>query len=207
MTDINPIYTQQWYLTNYLQSKCSYREIARAVEKQILGAKLPPPQSVIDFGCSYGGMIEAMQCILRIPSSAAYGIDNHNDVAWLQYEGGYIKADLNEVKQLSVHADIAICIETAEHLKPESADKLVDLLCRASDYIVFSAATPGQGGTDHLNEQPHEYWAAKFDAHGFKERDVLRQNLSERCLPWYRNNIFVYARETEERSNEGKGGV
>jgi hypothetical protein len=41
------------------------------------------------------------------------------------------------------------------------------LLSQLSNRIVFTAAPPGQGGTDHVNEQPPSYWIAKFSVRGF----------------------------------------
>lgn len=63
--------------------------------------------------------------------------------------------------------DLALCLEVAEHLKPEFADTLIDTLTSITKRIVFSAATPGQGGLHHYNEQPMEYWLEKFDVRGF----------------------------------------
>lgn len=65
------------------------------------------------------------------------------------------------------HFDLALCIEVAEHLPPDRADYLVDLLTSSADTVFFSAAHPGQGGTLHLNEQPREWWLEKFRARGF----------------------------------------
>lgn len=66
-------------------------------------------------------------------------------------------------------ADLSICFEVAEHLESHWADRLVDTICEHSKCIIFTGATPGQGGSYHYNEQPHEYWLEKFETrHGFK---------------------------------------
>src|SRR5262249_48198784 len=64
--------------------------------------------------------------------------------------------------------DIAISLDVAEHLPEKVADRYVGLLCGLSSIVIFSAATPGQGGTDHVNEQPHSYWIEKFSACGYR---------------------------------------
>jgi hypothetical protein len=71
--------------------------------------------------------------------------------------------------------DVVICTEVAEHLPASSADRLVSMLCSMSGTVVFTAATPGQEGTDHINLQPHEYWIEKFKALGFGLEPGLMQ--------------------------------
>lgn len=43
-----------------------------------------------------------------------------------------------------------------------------------SDVIMFSAAYTKQGGNNHINEQPHTYWAKKFISHDFVPYDIFR---------------------------------
>ena len=56
----------------------------------------------------------------------------------------------------------------AEHLPARSADIFLDNLSwHAKKIIFFTAAEPGQGGIDHVNEQPNDYWIEKFNVRGF----------------------------------------
>jgi hypothetical protein len=64
-------------------------------------------------------------------------------------------------------ADLVVCTEVAEHLPASCADRFVRLLASISDTIVLSAAIPGSGGTDHVNEQPNAYWIARLEQHGY----------------------------------------
>jgi SAM-dependent methyltransferase len=64
--------------------------------------------------------------------------------------------------------DVAYSIEVAEHLPPELGDRLVDVVCELAPLVVFSAATPGQGGIGHINEQPPEYWERRFRERGYE---------------------------------------
>jgi hypothetical protein len=59
-------------------------------------------------------------------------------------------------------------MEVAEHLPKSCARRFVQLLTALSPLVVFTAATPGQGGVDHVNEQPHEYWIDLFQSQGFQ---------------------------------------
>ena len=87
----------------------------------------------------------------------------------------------------------------AEHLNRRCADGIVRNLTKGDWTIVFSGATPGQGGYDHLNEQPHEYWIDKFARRGYRldeERtERFRFALREaEAAPWYAKNVMVLSR-------------
>jgi hypothetical protein len=56
----------------------------------------------------------------------------------------------------------------------------------------------GQGGHDHINEQPYEYWRDKFLAHDYVLIDYLREAVkgNRAVEPWYRyNTLFFVKRE------------
>ena len=59
----------------------------------------------------------------------------------------------------------------------------------------FSAAIPYQRGTDHLNEQWPDYWAALFADHGYVPVDGIRPLVwsNAAVLPFYRQNIMIFA--------------
>jgi len=75
--------------------------------------------------------------------------------------------------------DLALCIETLEHIEQQYADQVVKNLCSLSDLLIVTAAGPGQAGTNHLNLQPLSYWEEKFSQHGYK-----RQYADEFYLVW-----------------------
>jgi hypothetical protein len=70
--------------------------------------------------------------------------------------------------------------------------------------IVFSAAVPGQGGQNHLNEQPFDYWQEKFlklDYHFF---DIFRDRYWEKKDVdwWYKQNMFLAAHASFDFAEE-----
>jgi SAM-dependent methyltransferase len=73
--------------------------------------------------------------------------------------------------------DVAYSIEVGEHLPPELGDRLVRLVCELAPLVVFAAATPGQGGTGHVNEQPPEYWERRFRERGYSPRPDATETL------------------------------
>ena len=76
------------------------------------------------------------------------------------------KFDIETQDPPDLAADLVVSFEVAEHLPESIADRYVALMCAMANDVVISAAPPGQGGTDHVNEQPPEYWIEKFVGHG-----------------------------------------
>jgi len=73
--------------------------------------------------------------------------------------------------------DLALCLEVGEHLPPELGNRLVRLLSELSPTVVFSAASPGQGGIGHINEQPKEYWLTRFEDRSLCFQGALTEQL------------------------------
>jgi SAM-dependent methyltransferase len=161
-------------------------------------AREAAPASVLDVGCGSGGLLAALR-ELGIP-----GLGMEHSAAGL----AACRARGLEVRATDLCADVALperrfgaatCLEVAEHLPPERADALVHLLTAASDVVLFTAATPGQGGTGHLNEQPHAYWMDRFADRGFPldagATARLRAEWEARGVAWwYARNVMLFRR-------------
>jgi len=61
----------------------------------------------------------------------------------------------------------------------------------------MTAATPGQGGTHHVNEQPREYWYKKFRSRGYsynqKAVEDLRDQIEVEQSDWIGDNLMVFS--------------
>ncbi len=87
---------------------------------------------------------------------------------------------------------LVVCTEVAEHLPPGDADILVNTVCANADkYIYFTAATPGQGGHHHVNEQPHTYWKEKFHLQGYDLNTDLTTDCRLRLVRMIRNATWL----------------
>ena len=107
----------------------------------------------------------------------------------------FIAHDLATPLILKRKFDLVQTLEVAEHLPHAKADLFVDNLIAHGDVILFSAAVPHQGGEHHVNEQPPEYWRAKFAKRGYAVFDFVRPGLVDKdgVMAWYRFNSYVYA--------------
>ena len=70
-------------------------------------------------------------------------------------------------------------------------------LTKASKVILFSAALPGQGGTNHINEQPPSFWQKKFNEHRYSQLDIIRPIIWDEPAVawWYKQNTFLYVHD------------
>jgi SAM-dependent methyltransferase len=155
--------------------------------------------SVLDVGCGLGTWLNAF---LKNDVVNLFGIDGeYVDKTLLQK---YISVDqfkavdLEKRFDLGRKFDLAISLEVGEHLEETASCDFVESLCRHSDIILFSAAIPGQGGQNHINEQWPDYWAKKFAKHNFVFLDIIRPLIwdNKDIDFWYRQNIFLVVKNS-----------
>lgn len=159
--------------------------------------------SAIDVGCGIGTWLAEF---------TAHGVADvlGVDGAWVNPGQLVIPRDKFVAANLALELpvkrafDLAISMEVAEHLPESSADRFVESLTALAPIVVFSAAIPMQGGTDHVNEQWPGYWAAKFDARGYRAIDCLRPLAwgADDVEWWYAQNTIVYASDRALAASE-----
>lgn len=150
------------------------------------------PKSVLDVGCGIGTWLKVFA---EHGVSDYLGVDGeYVDLSMLEISKDNFQAqDLRKKWNLKRKFDLVVSLEVAEHLPAECADEFVESLVAHGDTILFSAAIPGQGGQNHINEQPPQYWQSKFEKHGFFFHDIIRPLIwdNEEIDWWYRQNIFL----------------
>ncbi|MEO1240402.1 MAG: methyltransferase domain-containing protein [Pseudomonadota bacterium] len=154
-------------------------------------------KSAVDIGCGVGGWLKVLSDCY--PGIAVAGVD-HPDVPDSELfidKTDFHGHDLSQSLDLGRRFDIAVTLEVIEHIDEQYADIFVDNLARHSDLILFSAATPRQGGTNHVNEQWPSYWCAKMSARGYKAHDIIRPLIWEDddIEYWYRQNMLLFAKD------------
>ncbi|GAA0309695.1 class I SAM-dependent methyltransferase [Rhodovulum strictum] len=154
------------------------------------------PRSVVDIGCGSGSWAAAFAA--RFPGAELRGIDgDYVDRTRLSIRPADFRAhDLTRPLPADRRFGLAISLEVAEHLPPESGPEFIRTLVGHADHVLFSAAIPGQGGEHHVNERPPDYWRGLFRSHGYVAVDCLRPALhrDRRIEPWYRYNAILYVR-------------
>ena len=191
----NPQYTEKFYRKR-MDEKLIYsadRMLSMVLER------LPPVNSVVDVGCGLGTWL---LIFLKLQNQRAdiLGIDG----PWMDPDllvipqDSFLAVDLSlETPRIERKYDLAISLEVAEHLPPEKAEEFISFLTDISDFVLFSAAIPFQGGTNHFNEQWQGYWADLFEQKGYVPIDFIRPGLwnDDKISFHYRQNTILYSRK------------
>ena len=154
------------------------------------------PRSVVDVGCGLGFFLNAA----ARRGAAVQGVEG----PWVAQETPAVPRDVYRLADLErplapgLRADLCVCLEVAEHLTPERGPGFVDDLCAVSDWVLFSAAVPGQKGRGHLNCRWQSYWARAFAERGYRCYDPFRGPLAGQrgMAPWFVQNLLLYGRQT-----------
>ena len=168
------------------------RRSASVIAPIVIGAF--QPSSVVDFGCGLGDWLASFQVagITDVIGLDGVWVPLHH----LQIpQGLFVQTEFTKPIQLGRKFDVAICLEVAEHLPDGAADVLLDSLVAAADVVVFSAAIPGQGGYQHVNERFQQDWVERFSKRGFEAFDLVRPRVwnDPDVLVWYKQNLIVFA--------------
>ena len=164
--------------------------------------KLMPCASVVDVGCGEGTWLAVFR---------SRGVEEI-----LGLDGDYVERDQLQIppecfrafdlsKPLSIERtfDLAVSVEVAEHLPPESAETFVQSLTRLAPAVLFSAAIPFQGGNHHVNERWPDEWAKLFERFGYLPVDCIRRRVWEIASVdwWYAQNTLLYVKPELFESN------
>jgi cyclopropane fatty-acyl-phospholipid synthase-like methyltransferase len=165
--------------------------------KKILGYywKFFNPKKVVDVGCGRGAWLDECK---RLGAIELLGVDGDYNSQYNMFKNfKYITHDLNKKLIIKRKYDLAISVETIEHLKPESTNNFIKSLCTLSETIIFSGAFPHQGGVGHINERLHSDFAKLFIKNNYFPFDFFRPTLfSDKSISfWYRQNIFLYVKK------------
>jgi SAM-dependent methyltransferase len=158
------------------------------------------PRSVIDVGCGTGALLAQ----LKQNGLEIRGFEYSDaGIARCREKGVSVeKFDLESADVIEGKCDLTVSFEVAEHLPEALADNYVRVICQFSPIVIMSAATVGQGGKDHVNEQPHAYWIEKIQRRGFDYDEATSHQIrvewaEQGVATWYVNNTMVFKRKSE----------
>jgi hypothetical protein len=182
------------YTKEYYQAlREGARRSAEAIVPLVMG--LLHPRSVIDVGCGDGTWLSVFR---RHGVREILGIDREyvtGEVLEIPEED-FLAHDLRVSLAMVREFHLVVSLEVAEHLPGACAETFVDSLTRLGPAVLFSAAVPYQGGTDHVNEQWPDYWAELFGRKGFVALDPIRKHLwgQDDVDYWYRQNTLLFVK-------------
>lgn len=177
MKELSSIYKKSFFGKRY---KLNWRaeHLCNAVQKT---ANLKKNDYIIDVGCATGEFINEF----RNRGILAYGFEGSTEA--FEFIPDEIKdyvylKDLRKPIKRGIKFKIALCLEVAEHIEAEYADIFVKNLTNLSNYIIISAAPPGQKGHFHVNCKPPEYWEMLFGKFNYirqKGDELIFKNMLE----------------------------
>lgn len=181
-------YTKRWFAGQAVSGRRSAKVLVPLV------AQLLRPTSVVDVGCSTGSWLAEF---MAAGVTDILGFDgDYVDRSMLVIPAERFRAhDLRRPIPVDRRFDLAMSLEVAEHLPESAAAPLVRALTEMAPIVLFGAAIPGQGGTNHVNEQWQSYWVSLFRDRGYSPLDAVRPSLwtNTEVEPWYRQNTLLYA--------------
>lgn len=186
---------EQTYSGQFYEFHKQYTELsAERIMPVVL--KMVQPASVIDIGCGLGDFLAVCR---------NFGIEDiiGMDGEWIDKGSLHISPerfivhDLKQPIRIDRKFDLVVCLEVAEHLPHTYSHMLIESLTSLSSVILFSAAIPYQGGTNHLNEQWPEYWQSLFAEQGYLAVDCIRKRIwdDESIASYYIQNILLYVQQ------------
>ncbi|MGY2874211.1 SAM-dependent methyltransferase [Marmoricola sp. URHA0025 HA25] len=142
-----------------------WRNFFTAVADRIVG--LLDPSTSLDVGCAKGLLVQAL---------VSRGVDAHGrDIS--EYAVDSAHPDVRDrltvtsaTEPIEGRYDLITCVEVLEHLSPEDAQKAIDVMCAATDTILFSSTPADFDESTHVNVHPTPQWAAWFAERGFYRR-------------------------------------
>lgn len=193
-----------------------YQSIKTAMEKDetsiqvfSLIAKCLEIDSVIDIGCGVGKWLLAAKKN-RCNKLTGIEIDEDSRKEAERVSGAEILAnDLEAPLDIDQRFDICIFYEVAEHLSEKRSESIINEITKLSDIVLFSAATPYQGGNKisiHINEQWPSYWIDKFKKNNFYPLDIIRATFwnDSRVGYYKRANPFLFIKNDKFSEIEEK---
>ncbi len=168
---LDEAYDEQFFLDNIKDSRPMAEYLAPKLFKA-LGIR-----RMIDMGCATGHWVSAfLRCGVD-----AIGVEGSSNARrhLLCPEDRVIFADLRKPLKFRFREDVdlVLSLEVAEHIETRYADVFVENIVKYNPkWVIMTAAPPGQGGVQHVNEQLPEYWIDKFAKREY-EQDLKTQAL------------------------------
>jgi len=156
-------------------------------------------KSILDFGCGVGSYLEGAKLA---GCEEIFGIELNFDIAKTYFVDEVvpfiIKGDITEELGLSHKYDCVVSFEVAEHIDPDGTDKFINNLIQYSNnYIIITAAPPGQRGTGHINLREKDFWIKEIGSKGVVYNDKIVQNFRTEwkkmgAAKYILNNLMVF---------------
>jgi len=162
-------YTEKYYKRHFDQ----YRTWENLIGKHIYD--IFKPSSIVDLGCGVGSYLEGA---FQNGCKDICGIEISYEKAQ-KYIVDVIKpfiacGDITKSLNLDRQFDCVVSFEVGEHIEPDGTDAFIDNLTNlCKQYIILTAAPPGQPGTGHINRREKKFWIKSIQTKKFIYQDQI----------------------------------
>jgi SAM-dependent methyltransferase len=173
----NDEYPQAVRLAEYISEYCNFK-------------------TFLDFGCSTGLYLKEIKCRVPIQNEST-GFEFSEDAVKHALCSDVIRFDLTKPLLREKKDDtLGLCLEVLEHIDDEHWLPVLTNISKLCDVIIFSAASPGQGGTGHINCRPKIDWIRRFHSLGWvidldHTRHMLQRITNGYHMGWFANNVMI----------------
>ena len=139
-------------------------------------------KSVLDIGCGVGyasAYFQSLGCSIKCIDGSEKVKENsiikeHLVINDYEKQSALGKFDTGR-KSFNERYDLCWSCEFVEHVHPSKVDNfLIDM--SACKYVMFTYASRGQGGHNHVNENSQEYWVHQMQRYGYIfDREFTRE--------------------------------
>jgi trans-aconitate methyltransferase len=156
---------------------------------------LVSPKSVVDVGCGIGTWLKVWRD-LGVENIVGIDGDYVNRRNLLIPAERFTPMNLAAPVKVEGAYDLVQSLEVGEHLPEQSSEAFVAFLCSLGPIVLFSAALPYQGGTDHINEQWPDFWAELFKKQGYVTVDAIRDRVwtNPDVAYYYAQNALLFVK-------------
>lgn len=155
--------------------------------------------SIIDIGSGNCGFLKAA---IEYDIIDVIGVDGPYIKNLMIPEEQFIAHDLIFPFRFPRKFSLVVSLEVAEHIEKKYAKSFIETLIRLGDTILFSAARVGQGGVNHVNCQPFEYWEKIFNSFNFIKLSNFNIQAILNKEPvsnlWQTKNSMMYIRKSND---------
>lgn len=150
-----------------------------------------PPKRMADLGCGDGWYCKQFK---DAGWNEVHGYEGCQEVKKFNIYDDIMIIDLSLKRYVDIYYDFVLCIEVGEHIPKEKEQVFFDNVREfCSRHLIYSHATPGQGGRGHLNERPQEYVNEQLTKRGFIENTDISKYLHEKAtLKWLKRTVASY---------------
>jgi len=148
-------------------------------------------KTAIDLGAGIGRYVSLLRNAGLVGAIGYDGIEGIGELS-----GGLVREeDLTAHSFLCPCADLALCIETGEHIPQDKLPVFIRNIAKAATRsLMVSWAIPKQRGRDHISCRTPEWVAAEFGHHGWHIDEAMMSKCREIAGKGWDKKLLVFKR-------------